>query len=64
LIYQAATASGDVWRSQDGGLSWKCVTDKEAFSSTGSVAVAPSDPNVISLGSGEANIPSASRKRG
>src|SRR4051812_27604857 len=26
LIYFAATASGGVWRSLDGGLSWKCVT--------------------------------------
>ena len=56
LIYLAATASGGVWRSQDGGLSWKCVTDKEPFSSAGSIAVAPSDPNVIYVGSGEANI--------
>src|SRR4051794_14482869 len=28
LIYLAATASGGVWRSTDGGLSWKCVTEK------------------------------------
>src|SRR5947209_136719 len=56
LIYLAATASGGVWRSQDGGLSWKCVTDKEPFSSAGSIAVAPSDPNVVYVGSGEANI--------
>jgi photosystem II stability/assembly factor-like uncharacterized protein len=56
LIYLAATASGGVWRSQDGGLSWKCVTDREPFSSAGSIAIAPSDPNVVYVGSGEANI--------
>jgi photosystem II stability/assembly factor-like uncharacterized protein len=56
LLYFAATASGGVWRSQDGGLSWKCITDKESFSSAGSIVVAPSDPNVVYVGSGEANI--------
>ena len=56
LIYFAATASGGVWRSLDGGLSWKCVTEKLPTSTAGSIAVAPSDPNVIYMGSGEANI--------
>jgi photosystem II stability/assembly factor-like uncharacterized protein len=56
LIYFAATASGGVWRSQDGGLTWKCTTDREPFSSAGSIAVAPSDPNVVYVGAGEANI--------
>ena len=56
LIYFAATASGGVWRSLDGGLSWKCVTEKLPTSTAGSIAVAPSDPNVVYMGSGEANI--------
>ena len=56
LIYLAATASGGVWRSLDGGLSWKCVTEKLPTSTAGSIAVAPSDPNVVYMGSGEANI--------
>jgi photosystem II stability/assembly factor-like uncharacterized protein len=56
LVYFAATASGGVWKSQDGGLSWKCTSDKEPFSSAGAIAVAPSDSNVVYVGSGEANI--------
>jgi photosystem II stability/assembly factor-like uncharacterized protein len=56
LIYFAATASGGVWQSLDGGLSWKCVTEKLPTSTAGSIAVAPSDPNVVYMGSGEANI--------
>ena len=56
LVYYAATASGGVWRSLDGGLSWKCVTEKLPTSTAGSIAVAPSDPNVVYMGSGEANI--------
>jgi hypothetical protein len=47
LVYYAATASGGVWRSLDGGLSWKCVTGKLPTSTAGSIAVAPSDPNVV-----------------
>ncbi len=56
LVYFAATASGGVWRSLDGGLSWKCVTDKLPTSTAGSIAIAPSDPNIVYMGSGEANI--------
>ena len=55
-IYYAATASGGVWKSEDGGLSWKPVFDEQPVSSIGSIAVAASDPNVVYVGSGEANI--------
>jgi photosystem II stability/assembly factor-like uncharacterized protein len=56
LTYYAATASGGVWKSADGGLTWKPIFDDQPTSSTGSIAVAPSDPNVVYVGSGEANI--------
>jgi photosystem II stability/assembly factor-like uncharacterized protein len=56
LTYYAATASGGVWKSADGGLTWKSVFDDQPTSSVGSIAVAPSDPNVVYVGSGEANI--------
>jgi photosystem II stability/assembly factor-like uncharacterized protein len=56
LTYYAATASGGVWKSGDGGLTWKPVFDDQPTSSIGSIAVAPSDPNVVYVGSGEANI--------
>src|SRR6185369_11848183 len=55
-IYWAATASGGVWKSEDGGGSWKPVFDEQPVSSIGSIAIAPSDPNVVYVGSGEANI--------
>ncbi|HEV8239961.1 MAG TPA: sialidase family protein, partial [Thermoanaerobaculia bacterium] len=54
--WYAATAQGGVWRSTNGGRDWDPVSDKQAIASTGSVAVAPSDPNVVWVGSGEANI--------
>jgi photosystem II stability/assembly factor-like uncharacterized protein len=56
FTYYAATASGGVWKSADGGISWKPVFDEQPTSSIGSIAVAPSDPNVVYVGSGEANI--------
>ncbi len=56
LTWYAATSAGGVWKSTDGGVRWKPITDRQAVSSFGSLAVAPSDPNVIYAGSGEANI--------
>ena len=54
--YYAATASGGVWKSTDGGITWKPVFDDQPISSIGSIAVSPSDPNIVYVGSGEANI--------
>jgi len=56
LVAYAATASGGVWKSEDGGIHWKSIFDDQPISSIGSIAVAPSDPGVVYVGSGEANI--------
>jgi photosystem II stability/assembly factor-like uncharacterized protein len=54
--YYAASASGGVWKSSDSGVTWVSIFDDQPISSIGSIAVSPSNPNVIYVGSGEANI--------
>ncbi len=56
LTFYAATAASGVWKSSDGGIHWKPIFDDQPTSTLGSLAVAPSDPNVLYVGSGEANI--------
>jgi photosystem II stability/assembly factor-like uncharacterized protein len=56
LTYYAAIAAGGVWKSVNGGRTWASIFDDQPISSIGSIAVAPSDPNVVWVGSGEANI--------
>src|SRR5437764_6771917 len=56
LTYYAATAGGGVWKSSDGGINWKPIFDDQPAHSIGSIAVAPSDPSVVYVGAGEANI--------
>src|SRR5690348_8255375 len=55
-IYYFGSAGGGVWKSTDGAMTWASVFDKQTVSSIGSLAVAPSDPNVVYVGTGEACI--------
>ena len=56
--YYFGAVAGGVWKTTDGGLSWRPMTDKmkDMSPSIGAIAVAPSDPNVIYAGTGEACI--------
>lgn len=56
-VYFFGATGGGVWKTEDGGLNWKCISD--GFFKTGSVgaiAVSESDPNVIYVGMGESPV--------
>src|SRR5262249_42922256 len=55
-VYYAAAGSGGIFRSTDGGAHWQAIFDDQPVSSIGSLAVAPSDPNIVWAGTGEAWI--------
>ncbi|HET9623899.1 MAG TPA: hypothetical protein VFP84_21150 [Kofleriaceae bacterium] len=52
LLYVGA-ASGGVWKSQDGGTTFKPVFDKQPVQSIGAIAIDPSDPRTVWVGTGE-----------
>jgi photosystem II stability/assembly factor-like uncharacterized protein len=54
--YYFGATGGGVWKTTDAGMTWDPVFDKESASAIGSVAVAPSDPNVVYVGTGEGCI--------
>ena len=55
LFYMGSTGGG-VWRTKDGGSSWKNISDGFFGGSIGAVAVSESDNNVIYVGEGEVTI--------
>ncbi len=57
-VYYFGAVAGGVWKTTDGGLNWKPLTDKtkDMSPSIGAIAVSESDPNVIYAGTGEACI--------
>jgi len=55
-IYYVGSAGGGVWKTTDGGNGWTAVFTDQPTSSIGAVALAPSDPSLVWVGTGEANI--------
>ncbi len=45
--------SGNLWKTVNNGTTWKPIFDNESTFTIGSVAVAPSDPDIVWVGSGE-----------
>jgi photosystem II stability/assembly factor-like uncharacterized protein len=55
LIFYMGTEGGGVWKTHDAGLYWQNISDGYfKTASIGAIAVAPSDPNVVYVGTGEA----------
>ncbi len=55
-IYYAGAASGGIWKTEDRGLNWEPIFDDQPVHSIGSLAVAPSDSNIVWAGTGETFI--------
>ncbi len=56
-VYYMGATGGGVWKTDDGGIPWNPITDRYVKTgSVGALAVAPSDPNVVYVGMGEADI--------
>jgi photosystem II stability/assembly factor-like uncharacterized protein len=57
-VYYFGATAGGVWKTTNGGLSWKPIFDKQrdASPAIGAIAVSESDPNTIYVGTGEACI--------
>lgn len=49
------TASGGVWKTENGGGSWTPVFDEQPIQNIGSVAITQSNPSVVWAGTGEGN---------
>jgi photosystem II stability/assembly factor-like uncharacterized protein len=52
-VFYIGAVNGGVWKSDDAGRSWRPIFDEQPTQSIGAIAVAPSDPNVVYVGSGE-----------
>src|SRR5438876_2381681 len=52
-IFYMAAVNGGVWKTTDFGNIWNPIFDDQPTGSVGALAIAPSDPNIIYVGSGE-----------
>jgi photosystem II stability/assembly factor-like uncharacterized protein len=51
--YYIGTPQGGVWKTTDAGQVWKPIFDAERVASIGALAVSPSSPNIVYVGTGE-----------
>jgi photosystem II stability/assembly factor-like uncharacterized protein len=52
-VFYIGQVNGGVWKSDDYGRTWNPIFDHEPTQSIGAIAVAPSDPNIVYVSSGE-----------
>ncbi len=52
-VFYIGVCNGGVWKSNDYGGTWNPIFDDQPSGSIGTIAVAPSDPNIVYVGSGE-----------
>src|SRR3954467_5844748 len=54
-LFYVASASGGVWKTTNGCTPWDPIFDHQSAASIGDIAVAPNNPDIIWVGTGEAN---------
>jgi len=52
-VFYAGAVNGGVWKTTDYGRTWQPIFDQQPTGSIGAIAAAPSDPNIVYVGSGE-----------
>jgi photosystem II stability/assembly factor-like uncharacterized protein len=55
-VYYFGGVGGGVWKTENGGVTWNPIFDSEPTASIGAISVAQSNPNVIYVGTGEADF--------
>ncbi len=56
MITYIGAASGGLWKTIDAGITWKPIFDDQDVSSVGSLAITPTNPDIVWVGTGETFI--------
>src|SRR5919205_2723459 len=55
-VVYVASASGGLWKTTNGGVTWKPIFERQGTISLGDIALAPGNPDVVWVGTGESNV--------